>query len=88
MAMITITRAMNVRRYEDFDLDMDDMTPEQLAAVEMLRDAEFLATTDATWAEMNAVKVLDQLVDEHDAMHEDYDAADEPGLTFIGGEWS
>ncbi|MGR6088979.1 hypothetical protein ACU4IU_00285 [Brevibacterium sp. CSND-B09] len=84
--MITITRAMNVRRYEDFELDTDDMTPEQLTAVEKLRGAELLESADGTWAEMNAANVLNQLVDEHDAAHEDYDAADEPSVTFIGGE--
>lgn len=86
MATITITRATNVRRYEDFEVDLDDLTPEQQAAIEQLQESEVLAFNDTEPGETRAFDVLDELFDDWDAGYEDYDAADHPDMSFIGGE--
>lgn len=68
MARITITRALSVRRYEDHEFDTEDLTPEQVAALEEV-GAEY---RDANLSS-DALRIVDELCDDHDAMWEDSD---------------
>lgn len=66
MARIKLTRAVNVRRYSDYVVDTDDLTPVQLAALEQVGDPGGIESQDV-------LDTLDSICDNLDPEWEDYE---------------
>lgn len=78
MAIIAFTRATNVRLYQDYQVDTDKLTPEQLAVMTKLIEAG-----DIDDERPDEQRVLEEITDSLVIYSEEHDTADEDWLNYI-----
>lgn len=82
MAEIIITRAISVRRYEDFAIDTDGLTAEQITALELIGDYGEIE-------EEGTLKIIDEICDDQqgNAIYEDHEDNLEPSERSVDFMW-